>query len=133
MSESSKNPERNKKNWLEWSVFGVSCLLVLATTGFLAKEAWFQEEGPPKIEVTLGEVIRNSDGVDVPVTVTNHGNEVASDLQIEVQAQSEGESKTATFTIPYLPKRATRQGSVSFKETEPVLHLSSRVAGYSRP
>jgi uncharacterized protein (TIGR02588 family) len=133
MPPSSNSSERNRKNWLEWTVFVVSGLFVLSTAGFLAKQALFEKESPPKMEIRLGEVIRSAWEWEVPVTVTNRGNEVASDVQIEVQAESQEGIKIATFTVPYLPKKATRHGSVSFQGDEPVFHFTGRVAGYSRP
>ena len=44
-----------EKNWLEWVVFGVGLLLVVSTLAYLVYDGATSADGPPDIEVRLGE------------------------------------------------------------------------------
>lgn len=106
---------RLDKNLLEWSVFAVALLLVLATFGYLIREAITTDPGPPDVIVSLGEPRAGSGGHLVPVTAENRGAETAEDVQITVRLEGPSPAEEAVLVIAYLPRGARRSGWVTFR------------------
>jgi uncharacterized protein (TIGR02588 family) len=103
------------KNVLEWTVFGVSLILVLATFGYLVRESLTVHDGPPEVVVVLGEPRTGAGGHMVPVTAENRGGATAEDVQIAVRLDAGGEEEEAVLVVPYLPRESSRSGWVTFR------------------
>lgn len=124
-----------EKNWLEWIVFAVSLVLVVATLGYLVYDGATTGNTPPSIEFELGKPQLQADHFIVPVSVTNRGDETAEGVHIEVVLENGGqEQESAEFEIAFLPRLSTREGWVTF-ETDPrtVDGMNARVLGYEKP
>lgn len=124
-----------KKNWVEWTVFAVGLVLVVSTLGYLAYDAATIGDAPPSIEVCTGQPLERPHNFIVPVTLTNHGDQTAEGVQIEVVLESGGEEKErGEFTVAFLPRRSTREGWVAF-QTDPrnAEKIKARVTGYEKP
>jgi uncharacterized protein (TIGR02588 family) len=93
----------------------VALLLVLATFGYLIREAIVAERGPPDVAVSLGQPVRGAGGHLVPVTAENHGAETAEEVQITVRLEGTAEPEDAVLVIPYLPRGSRRTGWVVFR------------------
>jgi uncharacterized protein (TIGR02588 family) len=106
---------RLDKNVLEWTVFGVSLVLVLGTLGYLVREALTDSDGPPEVVVVLGAPRAGAGGHMVPVTAENRGAATAEDVQITIRLTSDGGEEEAVLTVPYLPREASRSGWVTFR------------------
>ena len=107
---------RPKKNWLEWSVFAVSLVLVLATLGFLVRESLVGTDGPPEVVARLGKPRASAGGYMVPVEVANLGQETAEAVKVTVVLELEGGKKEeADLDIAYLPRNSRRNGWVTFQ------------------
>ena len=117
------------KNPLEWSVFGVSLLLVLAVTGVLGMEALRWQGTPARLKVELGQAERRGGEWCVPVKVSNEGEGLASNVEIEVSA---GDEK-AGLTLDFVPRGTVREGKVCFPEEVDPGAMKGRVLGYEEP
>ena len=106
---------RLDKNGLEWSVFGVALLLVLATFGYLVREALTTDPGPPDVAVSLGPPVRGAGGHLVPVTAENRGAGTAEEVRITVRLDGRGPTEEAVLVFPYLPRGSRRSGWVTFR------------------
>lgn len=106
---------RLDKNVLEWTVFGVSLVLVLATFGYLVRESLTAVDGPPEVVVRLGEPRTGAGGHMVQVTAENRGGETAEDVRIAVRLQAGEDEEEAVLVVPYLPRGARRSGWVTFR------------------
>lgn len=105
------------KNRLEWTVFGISLVLVLATLGFLVRESIAGSDGPPEVVVRLGEVHRTGSGYLVPVEVENPGGATAEDVQVPIFLELPGgRREQARLAIAFLPRDSKRSGWVSFRQ-----------------
>lgn len=105
------------KNPLEWTVFALSVVLVLATLGFLALQMVKSEAGPPDIVVRLGDPLPTRNGYLVPVQVTNVGRSTAEDVKIPIVLElANGEREEAELDLAFLPQNSRRNGYVSFRE-----------------
>jgi uncharacterized protein (TIGR02588 family) len=105
-----------EKNRLEWVVFAVALLLVLATFGYLIYEAVTTRDGPPDVVVTLGPPEPGSGGFMVPVEAANRGGQPAEELRIAVRLETaNGAAEESVLLFPYLPRESTRRGWVTFR------------------
>ena len=111
--------KRLEKNWLEWSVFAVALVLVLATLGYLVSEAVTTDDTPPDVLVTLGPPRPGSGGFMVPVEAANRGGQPAEGLRIAVRLETpNGANEESVLFFPYLPRESKRRGWVTFR-TDP--------------
>lgn len=125
---------RARKNWLEWLVFGAGLVLVLSTLGFLIYDGARLSGAPPSIEVRLGAPERRAHGFAVPVAVTNHGDETAEGVVIEVTLEGgAGPTERGEFVVAFLPRRSKREGWVAFGTDPAGGRLTPRVLGYEKP
>jgi len=121
-----------KKNALEWTVFGIGLLLVLATLAYLIREAVTTGSSPPEIVVQLGTPRQVTHGFQVPVTVFNRGDKVAEHLSVVITLVAKTEREEAVLNIAFLPRQSKREGWVTFRgdpgngtlETGPVVYAS---------
>jgi uncharacterized protein (TIGR02588 family) len=123
------------KNLLEWIVFGVSLLLIMAILGYLGYQAYIYEPSPPDIEVKY----RPDPSENAPhryhISIVNTGSETAEEVVVELALQKDGEElETAELQIPFAPKESKREGWVTFK-TDPASADSvvARVMSYKKP
>ena len=133
---SKKNDKRVEKNWLEWAVFGVGLLLVSCALGFLVYDGASKGDAPPSTEVRLGTPERREHNFVVPVAVTNHGDETAEGVQVEVLMEGGGAGaggERGEFVVAFLPRGGTREASVTFHTDPAAGTLRARVLGYEKP
>jgi uncharacterized protein (TIGR02588 family) len=104
---------RIEKNWLEWSVFGIGLLLVIATLGFLIADAVANKASPPALVVSTGTARPTETGFLLPVAVRNMGGKTAENVLIEVVVSVDGTpAERAELRMAFVPRHATREGWV---------------------
>ena len=123
--------KRPNKNWLEWTVFAASAVVIAAVGSYLAYQAVARERRDPQLEVALGRAARIPSGYAVPVTVTNAGDITAEEVVIEVRL--EGSDERGELTIAFVPGGSRRSGWVGFTREPDASRLRSRVVGYEKP
>ncbi len=116
-----------RKNALEWAVFAISLVLVLAVVGTLAVEATEDADGPPRLIVATEAPQSAPSGVRVPVTVRNDGAQTVASVVVEVTDGAE----TTEVTFAYVPRHSTRTGGAFF--ATPPGRLTARVVSYEAP
>jgi uncharacterized protein (TIGR02588 family) len=123
------------KNPLEWTVFAVSLLLIVAILGYLGYHAFTYVPTSPDIQVTY----RPDPSEQAPhryhVAIVNLGSETAEEVLIEMALQKEGEDmEAAELQIPFAPRESKREGWVIFK-TDPATadSVAIRVVSYKKP
>ena len=123
------------KNRLEWSVFGISLVIILALVGYLAYDAVTMGNAPPIVDVKLGEPQPRDGSYVMSVTLRNLGDETAENVTVEVTLAEGGQdTESAEITIDFLPRQSTRVGWVTFT-TDPstVDKIQPHVLGYQVP
>ena len=127
---------KEPKNWLEWIVFAIGCVLVLGAIGALGYQTWIAAPPkPPTIEVILGQAEAHAGHYAIPVRVANRGDETAEAVLVQVTLEmSDGKSEKSEFQIQFLPRNASREGWVIF-ETDPATakKIRARPLGYAKP
>ncbi|HJU65463.1 MAG TPA: hypothetical protein VJ596_07285 [Gemmatimonadaceae bacterium] len=126
---------RIEKNWLEWSVFAGSLVLVLATIGYLVAESIARPPSPPEIRATIGTVRATDAGFLLPVTVRNTGGQTAENVVIEVLVETSGELvERAELSFAFLPRGATREGWVVLRrDPRSAASVTARAKGFETP
>ena len=123
-----------QKNWVEWTVFAAGLVLVVSTLAYLIYDGATMGSDPPSLEVRLGAPEQRTHNFIVPVAVTNHGDATAEGITIEVLMETGGaEPARGELTIAFLPRRATREGFVTFQQDPRAARLTARVLGYEKP
>lgn len=125
------SPARKKaqKNPLEWAVFGLSSILVIAVISVLLQESIRWKDSPPRLRAELGKAELRDGSWWLPVKVHNEGEGLAADVVIEVTA----EDKTASFTLDFVPRGTDRRGHVSFPAATDLREARVSVSGYQEP
>ena len=129
MNKESKERPPGGKNPLEWAVFAVSLLIVLGVAGVLAMEAFRWQNTPAHLKVELGTPEKRDAEWCVPVKVSNEGEGLASNVEIEV---SGGEEK-AGLTLDFVPRGTVMEAKVCFPGSVDPAGLKGRVLGYEEP
>lgn len=123
-----------KKNPLEWAVFTVSLLAILATVGLLIQDAVTDTGSPPDLRVELGPVEARAGVFAVPVTVRNLGDETAEGVLIEVELERPGMApERAEIEMAFVPRQSRREGWVTFRHDPRRGRLTGRAVGYEKP
>jgi uncharacterized protein (TIGR02588 family) len=122
------------KNRLEWTVFAVSLVLVLATLGFLIRESVVSGDGPPEVLARLGEPRPARSGYLVPVEVFNVGLTTAEDISVPVFLDlPDGKREEAELAIAFLPRDSQREGWVHFRSDPRQGTVSLGAIGFEVP
>lgn len=121
------------KNWLEWTVFGVSATLIALVIGFLIFESATMGDALPDIQLVTGTPQTRTGYFALPLEVTNKGDQTAEGVHIEVVLRSGGKEERADLEIAFLPRRGTREAWVTFKTDPRQGTLEARVLGYEKP
>jgi uncharacterized protein (TIGR02588 family) len=115
-----------EKNWLEWSVLGISLLLVVGIVGYLlfleftpANKAFRYEISFEKPEEINGRYL-------VPLRIDNNSNKSVQDVSVEISSGG-NKSETADLQLDYLPRHSYRDATVIFdkKPTQLEGHINS--------
>jgi len=121
-----------KKNALEWTVFGVSVVLITTVLGVLVHEQVTTGDRPAALAIALGEPVASTEGYAVPIEVRNDGDRTAEDVHVEVTL-SGSPLEVSDITVPYVPYRSHRRAWVQFTRDPAGARLTARVLGYREP
>jgi uncharacterized protein (TIGR02588 family) len=123
-----------EKNPLEWAVFGVSLLLILAVAAVLAFEAARSDDAPPQLLVRPGAATQAGELLTIPVRVENRGGEVAEELLVALTVYlADGRAEEAELHIPLLPAGANSESIVAVPTTGEVRRVEARVVSFVLP
>jgi uncharacterized protein (TIGR02588 family) len=126
--------QKVEKNPLEWAVFAVSLVVVLATLGYLVYDAVTTRGAKPDLQVELGRPEPRSGAFAVPVTVHNRGDETAEGVRVEVVLETPGAPpERAELDIAFIPRRSKREGWVTLRSDPSKGRLTGRAMGYEKP
>lgn len=123
---------KEEKNWLEWSVFGISIILIAALLGSLIYLSVTHKQTKPNLRVALKYDEKQEDKHIHHIVLRNEGGMTAEEIKIQVIAWQNGkEVEKADITFPFSPKFSTREGWVSFRQSPADLDsVSAKVLGY---
>lgn len=119
---------------LEWVVLAASAVAIAALAGVLLVDGLAGRHEPPDpgVQLHVDEGRQATHGWLVPATVTNHGDDAAEDVVIEVTATVAGAEQISQLTVAFLPARSAVDVQFGFSAT-PEGNLAVRVVGYQLP
>ncbi len=126
---------RLEKNWLEWTVFALSAVLVSGILAYLFFDMATVTRTAPHIVVSLGASKTQQNHYLIPLIVRNHGVQTAQQIEIHVSLQKGGkEQEQARVLIDFLARGSSRNAWVGFK-SDPYLadKIVARVISYQTP
>jgi uncharacterized protein (TIGR02588 family) len=126
--------KKPKKNPLEWTVFAVSALLVLALLAVLIHAVLDRTPGPAELRIELGPPEARGGRYMVPVHVRNEGGRTAEEVKVEVVLRSgETEVEKADLVLRFVPAQSDREGWVAFGRDPACCELAARPVGFESP
>jgi uncharacterized protein (TIGR02588 family) len=127
---------RPRKNWLEWTVFGMGVVLIVATVGYLGLQTARPAVKEPMLSVTFGRPAPGPVGYAVPVEIRNASAGPAEDVTIEtaLEMQAGGlAAETARITVGYIPGYGRRTARLEFRRDPREGTLAVRSMSYAVP
>jgi len=126
---------RDIKNWLEWTVFGLSLLLVFAILGYLGYKVYHHSETPPEIQAQVWPSPSTYMPNRYQVLVENKGRSSAEEVRVQVSIRrGEQELEKAELHVAFVPQESKREGWVVFEnapsQTDTVV---ARVISFEKP
>jgi uncharacterized protein (TIGR02588 family) len=126
---------RDIKNWLEWTVFGLSLILVLSILGYLGYKVYHHTEVPPEIHTQVWPSPSEQMPNRYQVVVENKGGTSAEEVRVAVSIRRGGqELEKAELDVAFVPQESKREGWVVF-EHAPAQSDSvvARVVSFEKP
>ncbi|ARS37714.1 hypothetical protein [Pontibacter actiniarum] len=125
----------DKKNWLEWAVFGISLTLVLAILAYLGYMTYVHKPTPPDLVVEVKPDPSAHSPHRYHVLLLNKGGATAEEVLVEVALMQGGkEVEKGQLQIPFAPQDSKKEGWVAFSskpsQADSVL---TRVVSYKKP
>ena len=119
------------KNPLEWTVFGISLVLIALCVGVLGHEAWTRSGSPPSVSARIGQVLERPDGFAVEIIVENTGDRTAAGVHLRLSAAAP--DAQAEAVVDYVPYRSTRRAWLTLRADPRQTGARVRVLGYEEP
>ena len=135
LKEKGRKEIKDQKNLLEWAVFWLGLLLVLAIFAYLGYQAYHQKPSTPELVVEFWPEPTAAQPYRYHVVVRNSGGETAETVLVELKLQQGGEEvETAELEFMFVPQESKREGWVNFSEKPATKSaVSARVASYQKP
>ena len=126
---------KDKKNALEWAVFGLGLGLVITILGYLTYQVVIYTPGPPHLLMQCAADPGPHEPNRFRVVVRNEGNETAESVTVALGLFREGkEVDKAELSIDFCPKESEREGWVAFAtRVAPTDSVRGWVVSYERP
>jgi uncharacterized protein (TIGR02588 family) len=135
--ENNEKEESNdgKKNILEWTIFGISLLLIIAVLCFLVYETATHKPSPPDVLVTYTPSPSENTPYRYHLTIENTGDETAEDVIIELVLRSGGQAiEKSEVQLPFLPQGSKKESWVSFiNDPATADSVLAKVVSFKRP
>ncbi|WP_299824749.1 hypothetical protein [uncultured Pontibacter sp.] len=135
--ENKKEPNGSKdiKNWLEWTIFAISLIMVLTLLGYLVHQVYTDKPSSPDLLVqTVADPSEHAPFRHL-VTIYNKGGTTAEEILVEIVLEKEGDViEKAELQLPFSPQESTREVWVNFRENPAMADtLVTRVVSYKKP
>lgn len=133
--DTESKPVKDQKNPLEWAVFGISLLTILAIFVYLIYQTLNYKPSSPELFVEYWPDPTEAQPHRYHVVVQNTGGETAESVQVELRLeQANQETEKATLELPYVPQESRREGWVNFS-SKPVHEkaVTGKVVSYQKP
>lgn len=132
MTGKSENPT-NTKNAFEWSVFGVSLLLVCGLLGFLVVGIYQGAGTPASLLAISGEPFVQEGSLNIPITLKNNGGLTAKSVTVKLQVSSKGKVLEPSLAIESIAPQATAEGIIVLHGVSEPASILSTTTTFENP
>ncbi|KXG87232.1 hypothetical protein [Agrobacterium bohemicum] len=128
-----KNLEAQNPHWLEWLTGLVSAVIVLAVVGWIAKDAFRDQDTTPDLGATVVTTEQRSNKFQVLFEVSNGASATASQVTVhgEILDGSDIVEKASTI-LDYVPGKSKARGGLIFKN-DPTGRIILNVSAFNEP
>jgi uncharacterized protein (TIGR02588 family) len=126
---------KDQKNLLEWAVFWVSLLLIIAIISYLGYQTFQHKPASPEIHVEFWPDPAELQPNRYRVKVHNKGGETAENVRVElVLNNGASEPEKVELEMPFVPQESSREGWVNFSQKPSGRDaVSANVVSYQKP
>lgn len=131
--ERDRQDEDAPRSAAEWVSLGVSLLLLAGLVAAIVGLWATSSEEPARFAIRAGRARQAGERYYLPVTLTNEGDETASQVTLEgeVTPPDGGEPETASTTFDFVPGRSTAEAELLFSSDPSGAEI--RVTSFQRP
>ena len=122
-----------KKNTLEWTVFWISLVLILAVATLLVYQEITGGDAPAALTARVGEARDTAGGYAVPIDVRNEGDTSAEDVRLQATLSWARGTETGEAVLPLVPYGSRRRAWIAFSHDPRDGEIKVRVLGYREP
>ncbi|MCJ8163446.1 hypothetical protein MKJ04_01245 [Pontibacter sp. E15-1] len=133
--EKENKETKDPKNLLEWGVFTVGLVLVLAIFAYLGYETYTHAPMSPELSVEYWPAPTKAQPYRYHVLVRNTGGETAESVTLElVMQQGSTVIERSELQIMYVPQESEREGWINFSRKPATANaVSARIMSYQKP
>lgn len=118
----------------EWLAAGIGLLLLLASIGYLLRDAFTGQEEPPVPVVQLVDTRQQEGRYLVQVKVVNRGRATAAALRVEGELRRGSEVvERSELEFEHVPGQSSREGGLFFLQDPRALQLVLTARSYQKP
>jgi uncharacterized protein (TIGR02588 family) len=119
------------RNRAEWISLGISLTLLTGVIGTVVS-LWLNPSlKPARFTVELGKARNSNNHYYLPVTVTNEGDETATQVTVEGTLNNDSREEMANTTFDFVPARSDAEGVLIFSSDPSSVVV--RVISYQKP
>lgn len=128
-----KNLEAQNPHWVEWLTGLVSAVIVLAVIGWIAKDAFRDQDTTPDLGATVLTTEQRSNGFQVSFEVSNTASATASQVTVDgVILNGSDVVEKASTVLDYVPGRSKARGGLIFIN-DPTGRITLNVSAFNEP
>jgi uncharacterized protein (TIGR02588 family) len=111
----TRSAEAQPRTAAERVALTIAALILAVVIGMIVFLWITSEHAPPRFEVTRGELRTENGAFYLPVTVTNQGDETASQVTLEGSLTVDGAEESATTTFDFIPGHSEVEAVLIFR------------------
>lgn len=131
----NEQDQKDRKNALEWTVFGISVLLVTAILIYLVYNTVTHNTSPADIQVEYNKSPTKTAPYRYHLVINNKGGETAEEVLVELVLQDDTVTiEKAELQLSFVPTSSKREGWVNFsKDPAKADTVIGRVVSFKKP
>ncbi len=120
--------QRNQRSLPELVTYAVSLIVLVIMIGGLSALWLSGSNEPPSfgVQSKLGDIEQRGEAYYLPIAVTNHGDQSAQEVAVDVTFGKE----TRSITLALIPGGATRSGTVVFTDDPTAGEVTTEVVSF---
>ena len=129
-----RHREAKDPHWIEWATGMISALVVAATIGWVAYEAWTYADMQPELSIAITERRQTEGGYRVAFDIANKATATAAAVTVRGEILDGGNIvEDADVTFDYVPAESKSSGAILFSQDPGAREVRVRAVGFIEP